>query len=246
MRHSRATQLFALVGTAAVVVSLAPAGAQTVIAPRFKTERTYVHCGQTPKVQTIDSLQGRIPTWNTTAPTTSFQAGAGCGTFDPPVSTFGTPASALDDTSDMVWQGTFTGNIDSIVVHAHAIWMGPGKIKEQAQNAASAGLAFTLIVDGEAVALPAAVSPKIYKSSTGISSEFVFTVDGLGYIDPVTDANQDGIADDEGTTTRTIKLKLNPQGSDNPFMVWVWDATEVKSGLDFNGTLDGPVVSPAE
>ncbi len=167
LRHSRATKLFALVGTAAVVGSLAPVGAQTVVAPRFKTERTYVHCGQTPKVQTIDSLQGRIPNWNTTAPTTSFQAGAGCGTFDPPVSTFGTAASALDDTSDLVWQGTFTGNIDSIVVHAHAIWMGPGKIK------------------------------------------------------------------------------LNPQGADNPLMVWVWDATEVKSGLDFNGLADGPVITPA-
>jgi hypothetical protein len=247
MHVSRATKLLALTATAVVAVSLAPAGAETVPAPRFKTERTYVHCGQTPKAAVVDVVQGNLPTWNTTAPTSSVQQGAGCGTLDSPFSQMGGGDSdSTDEAFDMVWEGTFTGNIDSIVVRAHAVWMGPGKVAEQAEDAARAGLGAYLWVDGESVALPVAVSPKVIASSTGASSEFVFTFADLGLVDPVTDANADGVADDEGTSERTIRVMLNPAGPDNPAMLWVWDTTEVPSGLHFNGPTEGPVLAPGE
>jgi hypothetical protein len=247
MHVSRATKLLTLTATAAIAVSLAPAGAETVPAPRYKAERTYVHCGVAPKAAVVDVVQGNLPTWDTTAPTSSVQQGAGCGTLDSPYSQFGGGASdRTDEAFDMVWEGTFTGNLDSIVVRAHAIWMGPGKVAEQAQAAARAGLGAYLSIDGETMPLPVAVSPKVIPSSTGASSEFVFTFDDLGLADPVTDADADGIADDEGTTERTIRLTLNPAGPDNPAMLWVWDTTEVPSGLHFNAPAEGPVLTPGE
>jgi hypothetical protein len=244
MRVPRATKLLGLTLAVAVVGSLAPAGAETLPTPRFRDERTYVHCGETPKAQTLDASQGRIPTWDTTAPTTSVQQGGGCGTFDPPVSTFGNGLDAVDNSVDMLWTGTFAGNLDSIVVHAHAIWLGAGKVAEQAQDAAVAGLTLELTIDGDSVTIPASVSPKIVRSSTGASSEFVFSIADLGLVDPVTDVDADGIADDEGATERTIRLQVRAQTIDNPFMVWVWDTTEVPSGLHFNGPVDGPVLTP--
>jgi hypothetical protein len=245
MQVSRATKTLALTATAAIAVSLASAAAETLPAPRFKTERTYVHCGQTPKAAVVDMAQGNLPTWNTTAPSSSVQQGAGCGTFDTPFSMIGGGApDTTGETFDMVWEGTFTGNIDSIVVRAHAIWMGPGKVAEQAEDAASAGLYAYLSVDGESVNMLPAVSPKVIPSSTGASSEFVFTFADLGLVDPVTDANADGIADDEGTSERTIRITLNPAGGDNPAMLWVWDTTEVPSGLHFNAPAEGPVLTP--
>ena len=244
MQVSRVTKTLALTATAAIAVSLAPAGAETLPAPRFKTERTYVHCGQAPKAAFVDVVQGNLPTWNTTAPTSSVQEGAGCGTFDPPVSTVSQEGDAVDASIDMLWEGTFAGNLDSIVVRAHAIWMGPGKVAEQAQNAAKAGLDVHVWIDGELQALPARVEPKVVKSSTGASSEFIFTIGGLNLVDPVTDADADGVADDEGTTERTIRLGLSPQGPDSPAVVWVWDTTEVPSGLHFNAPAEGPVLAP--
>ena len=62
----------------------------------------------------------------------------------------------------------------------------------------------------------------------------------------MTDADADGIADDEGTSERTIRITLNPAGPDNPAMLWVWDTTEVPSGLHFNAPAEGPVLAPGE
>jgi hypothetical protein len=237
---SRAKGITGFILAGLVLGSLAPAGAETLPAPRFRAERTYVHCGETPKAATVDVLQGNLPTWDATPPTTSVQGGAGCGTLDTESEPITPTVDEVDNTARMVWEGTFTGNLDSIVVHAHAIWAGAGRI-EDVQKIEDYGLYFTMNVDGEEIDVYPLVKPKVVHSSTRASSEFIYTIDGFDLVDPVTDANGDGVADDEGTTEHTIKLRLTPKGPANAAVVWVWDTTEVPSGLHFNGPADGPV-----
>lgn len=227
---------------AALVVGVAPGAQANVPTVKFRSERTYVHCGDTKSAQADLITTGEVPTWNTTPPTASVQAGAGCGVAEVPglVQTPRVPLlpgdpAGIDDGWDLVWEGTFTGNLDSMTVEPHAIWAGGARVMFEA------GLSVMLVVDGQEVPLQLddndvqGVELIPVASSTGASSNFKFSITNLGFVeDP--DLNDDGIADNEyGSIEHTVKLALNSYYIDqNPLMVWVWDTTEVPSGITFN------------
>jgi hypothetical protein len=200
------------------------AGAEP-IPPSFRSERVYFHCSTT-KVANPDQLQNVAPSWNTTAPTASVQSGAGCGSVDPT----GLAGTATVSPYDGAWQGTFTGNVDKLTVEAHMIYVGA------ARAAGVVGAQVRLAIDGAEV-IPTAsrlvrVTP--VKSSTGASEMIRFSITGLSQFTELEEG--------DGTTERTFTLTLHSQYVDqNPVIGWVFDTTEVPSGITFNPAAIEPV-----
>lgn len=181
--------------------------------PTLRTERVYFKCEGDLKVQNVAALQGNYPTWSTEPPAGSVTDGEGCGQYENLL----TVNNNTDNPYDVVFRGTFTGNLDTINVEAHNIYLGTPR----------AGLPFLLAVrlfiDGTLVYTnsdPIEIMPE--PSETGISEKFALSFVGIGL------NNEHG----DGTIEREIKLHLM---SYNEYQsAWVWDTTEVPSGLTFN------------
>lgn len=209
-----------------LVVSLAtawamlavPAGAHhdgTEEQPTLRTERVYFKCAGDQKVQNIPALQGNYPTWSTEPPPGSFTAGNGCGQYENLLSV----NNNSDNPYDLVVRGTFTGNLDTINVEAHNVYLGSPRV------APPFFLGARLFVDGELrystpLNSPIEIFPVV--SETGISEKIALSFTGIGL------KNEHG----DGTIEREVKLHLI---SYNEYQsIWVWDASEVPSGLTFN------------
>jgi hypothetical protein len=187
-----------------------------------KAQQVFFHCGAT-KVANVDAAQGATPpTWDTTAPTASVQAGAGCGWVDP---------SALRNTQagngavDGSWQGTVTGNLGSLTAQLYSISAGPGRAGgPQSFNV-------SLTVDGRSMfgidpngssigRARVTVTPVV--SSTQVSALYEFTITGLPFVT------------EEGDGVKKHDIVLNVAAFSEQLMGWVFDTTEVPSGIAFN------------
>lgn len=204
----------------AAIALAVPAGATEAATAVLTQQRTYVHCGaDKASVNKASTFQ-----WNTTAPTTSFTTGGGCGQLD-------TDKTEGDDTT---FTGTFTGNLDTLTAKAWVIDAGP------VRAAAASGYEeiytnVSLVIDGvDYVAAELKLVPK--PSSTGLARLLEFSVTGINLLDPVTQAG-----------THQVSLKLGSASYlDGDQVIWVLDATEVDSGIDFNPATLSNVVVPAE
>lgn len=219
-------KLFAcmLVG-AALVAGPAQADPPKEIKPTFRAERTYFHCASGNKV---DSAIMATPTWDAKAPTQSVTAGGGCGQADPT----GLTGTNQENLYDGVWKGYFTGNVKALTVEAHAIYVGA------ARAAGSFGAVARLSMDGQSVlAANTLVRVTPAKSSTGASESITFTVTGLDKLI--------ALEDGDGDVEREFTLTLHAQYADqNPIVAWVYDTTEVPSGITFNpATNAGQVIA---
>ena len=204
----------------AVLVMAVPAAADHGV--HLRSEDVFFHCATANKLANVDYLQSTtLPTWDTTAPSASVQSGAGCGWVDN--SAFRS-TQAGNSAHDGAWSGTFTGNLSSLTATVHSISAGPGRAGGTQTFRA------TLLVDGvsmfglddtgRANRADITLEPKI--SSTQLSSEYQFTITNLPF----------ALEDGDGTKEREIVLNL-AAGSE-PLMGWVYDTTEVPSGLTFN------------
>jgi hypothetical protein len=193
--------------------------------PTFRTEQTYFHCAGETKVQNLSYTQGQIPSWNTTPPPGSVQAGHGCGYYDPLVNNVanGDQTVALD----AVWRGTFSGNLRDLTVELHRLLPAQGATFPNR-------LVVVLTIDDEerinnnnVVITPAA-------SSTGASQSAKITITDLGY----------AIEDGDGTQQRTVTMGI--KSFNETQSIWVFDTTEVPAGITFNPAApSGTVVSAA-
>lgn len=216
------------------------------IHPTFRSENVYFHCTDPTKVQNVNyQLGGGSPSWNTSAPTQSYTQGGGCGTLD----TFlylADPESIYDAS----FKGTFTGNLRNMTVRLHNLLLGRIRTTETTQ------LAIRLLIDGNEYIPSAAGQPYGSQvdvlpvlSSTGLSELLEFSITGLGSATEVKDAQGNvidvkttGLAteDGDGTTEHEVVLTVTPFYTpyNNAF---VWDATEIASGISFNP----PTLAPA-
>jgi hypothetical protein len=213
-----------LLAAALALVLAVPAGASSAGGdePTLRSERVYFACPATnAKVHNAEQAQGRYASWRLTAPTTSFTAGGGCGTVDAPV-TSGNPRNAFD----AAWTGTFTGNLGRMVVEAHSL--------DTATRVLTRSSRFTVVVqvDGATV-LSKIVTVPYTRSSTQLSQQMVFTVDQLPFV----------VEQGDGTRQRTVTVAFS-SSSDQGAHGFVWDATEVPSGITFNGEVTGEVIVP--
>lgn len=213
----------------------APALAVDPIVPTFAAQKTFFHCAGTTKVSNVGLVEGALPSWNTTAPAASVQSGAGCGyAATGPLS--GTSQKTIYDAT---FEGTFTGNLDAMTVRLHDINVGPSRSTKTATVTAR------LTIDGHSLYGMNGANSKavtltnvpLVASSTGATSEIVFSLSKLGF----------KFEDGNGTEQHTVLLTVDV--SSDVVSGIVMDTTEVPSGIDFNpATLSGsvaPATDPA-
>lgn len=215
----------AIVATAALAVGLiGPAGAnEEEPDPEFVTEQDWFQCDGTTKVAQANLVvDNAIPGWDTTAPTESVQDGAGCGMAE---------AAALSGTAqgslyDATWEGTFTGNLQDVLMDLHFI-----------QPAAAAygdiALDLRIAVNGVEYDLGEQFVDGAYTqaSDTGASYSMQFAINDFDLIDDYYGP---------GTKVNTFTITAMGHFIDSGFAVpFVWGTTEVPAGLTFNADTRG-------
>ena len=232
---TRAVRLL-LVPLAVAALLGSPAGAEIVGCTDTATntlvltqEQTYIHQAET-KAGNLGALglPLSLPSWNTTAPTTSVQGGAGGGYL-------GNSASYLDPTlkeqTGLTVEGKFNGCLDTMLVNLYAI-MPTNRTStsgDLAENALTGII--TLTVDGQEVvsgleietnSVPNPDGDATYLARFGIRNLHPALVD-FG-IDP--------------TVEHTIRLTVAPRYINTDNTIFVYDTTEVPAGILFNGVPD--------
>jgi len=219
---------------AAAATLLAATSATAAGPPTFPTGKVFFHCAAT-KVGNVGAADGALPSWNATAPTASVQTGAGCGSTNAPV-VGGTTHAGL---YDAVWAGTHTGNIKELTVELHSIYAGA------ARAMGAFGVAIEVGIDG-VIYKPTATNGVIratpVPSSTRASEKVLVSLTGFNVVD---DRDRDGVADEgPGTKLHQITVKVRNGFIDaNPVGAFVYDSTEVPSGVTFNPATIEPASS---
>jgi hypothetical protein len=224
--------------------------------PAFRTEHAYFHCSEPTKLYQANWLAALAAAssyahWNTTPPSGSVTEGHGCGGAD----WGGTTNPAYDP----VFTGTFKGNLRDMTVRLHQfVTHGAGSPTPQT-------LRLYAEIDGKPLFPPGqlpehgrtvAVTPVLVNS--GVTELYEFSITNIGYAREVRDANgnvvdvqRGGAAKEDGTGTMEHELTLyvglhgtafaqDPTG--HKAAMWVWDTTEVASGITFNP----PLLAPAK
>ncbi|MGH2710025.1 MAG: hypothetical protein ACRDH9_02325 [Actinomycetota bacterium] len=188
--------------------------------PNDRLERVYFHCEGAAKLHNVVT-DGAIP-WNTTAPAQSVQQGAGCGSLDNGL--WGNNQVSIQDSH---FQGSFAGNIDKITVEAHNIYVGPGR------QTASFTVNVRLAIDGEPIlgATGKNVTVTPVRSSTGASESIKFTITNLNLMNEANDIEHDVLMTLNGGVFVANAQVFPVHDSQS---LWVYDTTEVPSGLTFN------------
>ena len=241
--RSRVTGILVMAVAGSLVVVASPATAtHGGNHPTFRSERVYYHCTAPTKLNNANYLTAGAAPWNTTAPSQSFTQGAGCGHLDAVF--YGT---APDSPYDAVFEGTFTGNISSMTFELHNLLLG------QVRAAGTYSVGLRVLIDGEplfgaAQGAEVSVTPEL--SSTGLSEKLVFSLHRLGCAKEIKDASgnvtsvkTDGYATEngDGTEEHSILVALDQYYLDQA-AAFVWDTTEVPSGITFNS----PTLAPTK
>lgn len=208
---------YVLIAVAATAALAVPATAQTeVFAPVLTEERTYLLCDGPNKLQNDSTPVA----WDTTAPATSYTAGAGCGFADSGESDEETkPVVGEDPTGELVLAGTYTGNLDNLTVHLHAI-DGPWTRSELF----GMEIVTSVEVDGNVIYDSAgAVDVSYVRSESGATILGQYTVTGIGLVE------------ETDLVKHEVVVRINANYSDDLYG-WVWGATEIDSGITFNPT----------
>ena len=222
----RRIALFVL--TVGLLGALLPAASAVAeLPPDYRQERVYFTCSGTTKVHNVNrqGLNEPMAGWDTTAPTQSVSAGAGCGYLDP---------GFLADTGgenggygDGAWSGTFTGNLRDLNVELHNI--GPSLARA---GACAYTMTPRLYVDGAALTETTDVEGIVTPSSTGASDKVEFSIASID----IFERNADGTpVPGTGSVEHTVTLAIGSVYVDCGTMhAWVYDTTEVPAGIDFN------------
>jgi hypothetical protein len=203
---------------AATLLALAPATAQAEWVPNLVKDQVWFACGSA-KV-TPDNPAGNSATWDRTAPTQSVTSGAGCGTIDSPFMQTTDP-----NVYDAAWAGSFTGNLDTLNVELHNIYVGPGRATGQLTASVR------LFVDGEPLfeELGKEVAFTPVRSATGASEMIRFSISNIGFLSETDNVEHQVSLLMHGGATQNRGPTLTDTLSG-----WVWDTTEVPSGITFN------------
>ena len=124
--------------------------------------------------------------------------------------------------ADAAWKGTFKGALTSLTVSAHAIYAGSARTGSPFKVVAS------LEIDGKKRLTDVPVTVTAIPSDTRLSELIEFTVTGLNIKTKGTHTITLGLDSDTGTQT-----------------IWVYDATEVPSGITFNPATPAPAAQTA-
>lgn len=218
------------------------------IHPKFKSQTTYFHCnGETILYQAnwLAAAGGEsayVP-WDTSPPPGSVTDGNGCGGLD----TGGGP----NELGDPVFKGTFSGNLRDMTVRIYDFVFpntrqGPTQKLKVYAEIDNIPLFPVGSMAGGYEGRMVTVTPQ--RGNAGTTDYYEFSITNIGFaeevLDPsgnVVDVDTGGAAleDGNGELEHSIKLLLGLAdgiGGDPPSAIdfWVWDTTEVPSGITFN------------
>ena len=242
-----------------LVLAISPASAADATRPTFRTEAVYFHCPGPTKVQQANwaagiTSGGSYNPWNTTAPGGSVQTGAGCGSVD--------WGGTSNNVYDPVFRGEFTGNLSSITVRIHQLVTG------NARQSGTETLRLIGDIDGAPI-FPAGAQPANGRTVTvtpvrvnsGATDLYEFTITNLGFYEEGVDgagnpySRSGGMATElgDGTTVHTLTLGIGLHGTafgqdaaGHKATAFVWDTTEVPSGMTFNPATPAAVTVAAD
>lgn len=217
--------------------------------PTFRQERVYFHCNGDTKVYNANWLaqaggEAAYVPWNTTPPPGSVTTGAGCGGAD--------VGQISNEFYDVVFLGTFTGNLRDVTVQLDEFI-----VNQMRENVTDVRLRVYGEIDGEPI-FPGGTPDTGYTGRTvtvtptrvnsGATDRYIFSITNLGYAIDIFDEDGNlidvetgGMALENGNGVNEHYLRLlvgidSFFGEDPPTgtTTWVWDTTEVPSGLTFN------------
>jgi hypothetical protein len=219
--------------------------------PTFKTSSVYFRCAGPTPAQNVNRYSAVVPLlglgsvysgWNATAPSGSLQSGKGCLMAE--------PGYISNETYDVAFRGSFTGNLQSVTVRIHQALLG------SARPTLAETLRLGGSIDGSPIfpvgSLPAQgrkVTVTPVGTTHGTVQLFEFTITNLGYAEEVLDeagnvidVRTGGIAKEhgDGTIEHELTLLIGVHGESVPDSSsansggWVWDSTETPGGLTFN------------
>ena len=232
----RAIPVLAAVGVLATMAGPA-AATHGGFHPTFTEQRVYYHCGEGTKLKNVDHAQGGLSPWSATPPPGSVEDGNGCGQLDP---------SALRNTqptggaTDAAFGGTYTGNLQNMTVEMHLLAHSPA-------NAATDTMTVTpwLVIDGETFVADTTMLNNVpmVSGNSGATRKVEFTITNLGKVTEIKDAQGNvtgltlaGLAKESANVEHEIQLNVRVRGVGAENVFWVWDTTEVPSGITFNDT----------
>ncbi|MGH2691434.1 MAG: hypothetical protein ACRDHM_02920 [Actinomycetota bacterium] len=239
--------LFAILAVLVAAPAFATHGG---IHPTFKTQGVYFHCtGDTIVYQADFAATGYVTGWDTSPPPGGVADGNGCGGLD--------VGGASNEFGDPVFEGTFTGNLRDMTVRIFDF------ILPNARQGATQELKVYAEIDGDPL-FPRGPTANIYegrnvtvtpvRGNADLTDEYEFTITNIGFANEIKDASGNvidvetggaALEDGSGTIEHTIKLLIGLATGigDDPLTgmdFFVWDTTEVPSGITFNPA------SPAE
>lgn len=199
-------------GAAAALALAAPAQAQD-------TDQYWFHCTGPSKVQNGATLAGAVPAtgvtqalWNKTAPTASFQSGAGCGFADTPGPQ--RPSTTPENAYDAYYKGVHSKAIQSMKLELHNLLTSRarngGPVKVLVRISEGTGTTATTLAEKELTATPTA-------SSTGATEKVVVEMTGL--------------AIKSGPVDRVLNITVHT--ADATPAAWVHDASEIPANVIF-------------
>jgi hypothetical protein len=191
-------------------------------------QQTYIHQAQT-KAGNLAALGATdFPSWNTTAPTQSVQQGAGGGY----AGNFALVFTGQDDAvAGLTLEGTFAGCVDTMLVELYAFLPTNRTGTSGKLNESPLVVYTSLEIDGETLLLNSQVETKTVPNTKGSAtyrSRYAFT----NIHEALLDFGLDPAAE------HTIRVNATPRFANTNNAVFVYDTTEVPSGILFNGTLD--------
>ena len=199
--------------------------------PVYTESSVYLHCSGAAKANNAHAAaESKIVSWDATKPTASYTSGAGCGTAD----TFLGGTSNQNPLYDFPMRGTFTGNLNNMTIRLWAIEASGSR----ALNEFTVDL--HLEIDGvpvltrnaDGTGTPAHATP--VASSTGLTRLYEVTVSDIGFS-----------SEEDHEMAHDVALTVYPKYVDGSGVVaWVYDASEIDSGLIFNDATPAAMVVP--
>ena len=233
-----------LVAWILVLLAAAPATAHHGgIHPTFRQERVYFHCTGPTKVYNVNYYaQDSTTHWSTIPPSGSMESGAGCG---------GAEGGFYSNAAwDVAFQGYFVGNVRDVTVEIHQLLLG------KVRSAQTEALRIFAWIDGIPL-FPEGTQPEDGRtvvvtpvpSADGNTEKFEFTIRNIGFATDVKDSqgNVTGVKtggaaleDGDGSIEHDFLILVGTHGDNmntdikTKLGAWVWDTTEVPSGITFN------------
>lgn len=226
----RATRL-GLATLVAALTIVAPAAAQTT-EPPLVTKSFFFQCKGASQggahLQKVQNGTTYTPTWTETKPTASFTSGAGCGTVEigPLIGSRSVGPSPLVDT---IVGGTWDERVKTINVEMHELLLGTpyAGVLQYLPIVVHVAVDGAWLTGADGVEIDLPVTP----SSTGLSHGGKFGISFKNTL-PFAEAGRE--------------IKVGIQGYLDASYAFVWGASEVPAGVEFNpgGGLATKVAKP--